>query len=176
MPPEAPREKYSRAVVYKINQKKMTVEQVLQYGKERCSDWYSPVTSLTEYQADKDSIVVYAAFAGAPRDEKTGKSKSRPNPCLEEFRWGETTPAVEIRLKNTMGYQAFPVSLKKKSSQENNGNLYAGSSKRSGVSDGSSGLATVSPRSRIPRRGSSMCDKSAAAAAFISAASVQGVV
>lgn len=73
MPPDAPREKYSRAVVYKINQKKMTVEQVWQYGKERCSDWYSPVTSLTEYQADKDSIVVYAAFAGAPRDEKTGK-------------------------------------------------------------------------------------------------------
>lgn len=113
MQPEAPREKYSRAVVYKINQKKMTVEQVLQYGKERCSDWYSPVTSLTEYQADKDSIVVCAAFAGAPRDEKTCKSKGRPNPCLEEFRWGETTPAVEIRLKNTMGYQAFPVSLKK---------------------------------------------------------------
>lgn len=113
MQPEAPREKYSRAVVYKINQKKMTVEQVWQYGEERYSDWYSPVTSLTEYQADKDSIIVYAAFAGAPRDEKTGKSKGRPNPCLEEFRWGETTPAVEIRLKNTMGYQAFPVSLKK---------------------------------------------------------------
>lgn len=111
--PDDPREKYSRAVVYKVNQKKMTVEQVWQYGKERGSDWYSPVTSLTEYQADKDSIVVYAAFAGAPRDEKTGKSKGRPNPCLEEFRWGETTPAVEIRLKNTMDYQAFPVSLKK---------------------------------------------------------------
>ena len=45
--------------------------------------------------------------------KNTGKSKGRPNPCLEEFRWGETTPAVEIRLKNTMGYQAFPVSLKK---------------------------------------------------------------
>lgn len=113
MQPDEPREKYSRAVVYKINQKKMTVGQVWQYGKERCSDWYSPVTSLTEYQADKDTIVVYAAFAGAPRDEKTGKSKGRPNPCLEEFRWDETTSAVEIRLKNTMGYQAFPVSLKK---------------------------------------------------------------
>ena len=113
MQPDDPKEKYSRAVVYKVNHKKMTVEQVWQYGKERGSDWYSPVTSLTEYQADKDTIVVYAAFAGAPRDEKTGKSKGRPNPCLEEFRWGETTPAVEIRLKNTMGYQAFPVSLKK---------------------------------------------------------------
>lgn len=175
MQPDDPREKYSRAVVYKVNHKKMTVEQVWQYGKERGSDWYSPVTSLTEYQADKDSIVVYAAFAGAPRDEKTGKSKGRPNPCLEEFRWGETTPAVEIRLKNTMDYQAFPVSLKKIFTGKN-GYLYAGSSKRSGVSDGSSGLATVSPRSRIPRRGSSMCDKSAAAAAFISATSVQGVV
>lgn len=81
MLPDDPREKYSRAVVYKINQKKMTVGQVWQYGEERCSDWYSPVTSLTEYQADKDTIVVYAAFAGAPRDEKTGKSRAVPTPA-----------------------------------------------------------------------------------------------
>lgn len=47
-----------------------------------------------------------------PAYEKTGKSKGRPNPCLEEFRWGETTPAVEIRLKNAMVFQVFPVSLK----------------------------------------------------------------
>ena len=81
MQPDDPREKYSRAVVDKINQKKMTVEQVWQYGEERCSDWYSPVTSLTEYQADKDTIVVYAAFAGAPRDEKTASQRAVPTPA-----------------------------------------------------------------------------------------------
>ena len=33
--PDDPKEKYSRAVVYKIDQKKMTVQQVWEYGKNR---------------------------------------------------------------------------------------------------------------------------------------------
>ena len=61
--PALPTMKYSRAVVYKIDQKKMTVEQIWDYGKERGIDWYSPVTSLTKYFADKDSIMVYSATA-----------------------------------------------------------------------------------------------------------------
>ena len=43
--PALPEMKYSRAVVYKIDQKKMTVEQIWEYGKERGHAWYSPVTS-----------------------------------------------------------------------------------------------------------------------------------
>ena len=50
--PALPEMKYSRAVVYKIDQKKMTVEQIWEYGKERGHAWYSPVTSLTEYYQD----------------------------------------------------------------------------------------------------------------------------
>ena len=46
--------KYSRAVVYRIDQDKKTIEQVWEYGKERGFPWYSPVTSLTKYCADKD--------------------------------------------------------------------------------------------------------------------------
>ena len=44
--PALPEMKYSRAVVYKIDQKKMTVEQIWEYGKERGHAWYSPVTSI----------------------------------------------------------------------------------------------------------------------------------
>ena len=56
--PALPEMKYSRAVIYKIDQNKMTVEQIWEYGKDRGHDWYSPVTSLTEYQPDKDSVFV----------------------------------------------------------------------------------------------------------------------
>ena len=116
--PALPGEKYSRAVIYKIDQKKMTVEQVWTYGKERGHEWYSPVTSLTEYQPDKNSVFVYSATAGADFDLGTGAMKGLPNPYLEEFRWGETEPAVEIQLHNTSGYQAFPISLEKAFSQK----------------------------------------------------------
>ena len=61
----------------------MTVEQVWEYGKERGHELYSPITSSVEYQADKNSVVVYWASIG------TG-SKTGPAPVLTEFRWGET--------------------------------------------------------------------------------------
>ena len=111
--PALPEEKYSRAVIFKIDQKKHTVEQIWTYGKERGHGWYSPVTSLTEYHEDKDSIVVYSATAGSDFDLSTGAMKGLPNPYIEEFKWGSTEPAVEIQLKNTSGYQAMPISLKR---------------------------------------------------------------
>ena len=114
--PALPEMKYSRAVVYKIDQKKMTVEQVWEYGKERGHAWYSPVTSLTKYCADKDSIMVYSATAGMgrrPSELKPGEKAGSASPFIEEFKWGETEPAVEIQLIDSMGYQAMPVSLDK---------------------------------------------------------------
>ena len=78
--PAMPSMKYSRAVVYKIDEKKMTVEQIWSYGEEAGHDWFSPVTSLTEYHADKDSIFVYSATAGASFDINTGAFTSAPNP------------------------------------------------------------------------------------------------
>ena len=76
--PALPEMKYSRSVVYRIDQKKMTVEQVWEYGKERGHGWFSPVTSLTEYQADKNSIFVYSATAGANFDLASGAFTFRP--------------------------------------------------------------------------------------------------
>ncbi|TSK05061.1 MAG: aryl-sulfate sulfotransferase [Geobacter sp.] len=111
--PALPSMKYSRAVIYKIDQKKMTVEQIWEFGKERGNGWYSPVTSLTEYQADKDSVFVYSATAGADFDITTGAFKTDPNPYIMEFNYGEKEPAVEIQLKDTTGYQAMPFSVDK---------------------------------------------------------------
>ena len=111
--PALPEMKYSRAVIYRIDQKKRTVEQVWEYGKERGHSWYSPVTSLTEYQAYKDSVVAYSATAGSDFDLTTGAMKGLPNPYIDEFKWGEKEPSVEIQLHNTSGYQAWPFSVKK---------------------------------------------------------------
>ena len=111
--PALAEDKYTRGVIYKIDQKKMTVEQIWEYGKERGHAWYSPVTSLTEYYQDKNSVFVYSATAGAQFNFKTGAFESAPNPFLDEFKWGEKEPAVEIQFKNTSGYQAMPVDLKK---------------------------------------------------------------
>ena len=111
--PALAEDKYTRGVIYKIDQKKMTVEQIWEYGKERGHAWYSPVTSLTEYYQDKNSVFVYSATAGAQFNFKTGAFESAPNPYIDEFKWGEKEPAVEIQFKNTSGYQAMPVDLKK---------------------------------------------------------------
>ena len=108
--------KYSRAVVYRIDQDKKTIEQVWEYGKERGFPWYSPVTSLTKYCADKDSIMVYSATAGMgrrPSELKPGEKAGSASPFIEEFKCGETEPAVEIQLIDSMGYQAMPVILDK---------------------------------------------------------------
>ena len=52
--PPLPEMKYSRAVIYKIDQKKMTIQQVWEYGKDRGFEWYSPITSVTQYEKDKN--------------------------------------------------------------------------------------------------------------------------
>ena len=108
--PPLPDMKYSRAVIYKIDQNKMTVQQIWEYGKERGHEWYSPVTSLTEYEKDKDSIMVYSATAGL--DLRKFNTEA-PNPCINEFKWGSTTPSVEIRIKSSLGYQAMPINVQK---------------------------------------------------------------
>ncbi len=48
---------YTRGVMYKIDTKKMTIEQVWEYGKERGSDYYSPYISDVDYLAKNHYIV-----------------------------------------------------------------------------------------------------------------------
>lgn len=111
--PALPSMKYSRAVIYKIDQKKMTVEQVWEYGKDRGYGWFSPVTSLTEYQPDKNSVFAYSATAGADFNVKSGAFTTAPNPFINEFKWGAKEPSVEIQIMNATGYQAMPFNIEK---------------------------------------------------------------
>ena len=104
--PENPKDKYSRAVMYRIDERKGTVEQVWSYGKERGHELYSAITSSVEYQADKDSLVVYWASVGV----QDGKGV---NPVLTEFRRGGTEPVFEMRIRGSMGYRALPIDLGK---------------------------------------------------------------
>ena len=48
---------YTRGVMYKINTKKMTIEQVWEYGKSRGSEFYSPYISDVDYIAKGHYIV-----------------------------------------------------------------------------------------------------------------------
>ncbi|EAJ6142233.1 aryl-sulfate sulfotransferase [Campylobacter lari] len=106
--------KYSRAVVYKIDQKNKTVEQVWEYGKQRGNEWFSPITSLTEYHKDKNSIMVYSASAGMSFDLSKGVAIGEPKPEIDEFKWGAKEPSVQIRFSGaSTGYQAMPIDLEK---------------------------------------------------------------
>ena len=50
---------YTRGVMYKINIKEMTIEQVWEYGKERGSEFYSPYISDVDY-IKKDHYIVHS--------------------------------------------------------------------------------------------------------------------
>ncbi len=53
-----PEENYSRAVIYRVNEKKMTVEQLWQYGKERGSEAYSTFLGNAEWLPETSNILV----------------------------------------------------------------------------------------------------------------------
>lgn len=102
--PENAAEKYSRAVMYRIDEKKGTVEQIWEYGKKRGHELYSAITSSVEYQADHDSLVVYWA---------SRKLAEGGEPILTEFKRGGQEPVFEMALKGTIGYRAVVIDVKK---------------------------------------------------------------
>ena len=109
--PALPSEKYTRGVMYKIDQNKMTVEQVYEVGKKEGNPFYSPVTGLAKYMADKDSFVVYYSTSGLSGPSGGMKGPIKPHPYLAEYKFGETDPSVLIRFQDTMGYQAWPFNV-----------------------------------------------------------------
>lgn len=68
---------YSRGVMYKIDTKKMTIEQVYEYGKERESSFYSPYISDVDY-LDKGHYIVHSGGIvnadGKPSNQPAGLS------------------------------------------------------------------------------------------------------
>ena len=110
--PALAEEKYTRGVIYKIDQKKMTVQQLWEVGKDLGHEYFSPVTGITKYMADKNSVVVFYSTAGLLGPSAGPNVKEEPaHPYLTEYRWGETKPAVELKINSVMGYQAFPISV-----------------------------------------------------------------
>ncbi|MDI5303791.1 hypothetical protein MJN76_30390, partial [Salmonella enterica subsp. enterica serovar Anatum] len=52
--------------------------------------------------------VVSVCNQSALFDLSVGAFTSLPNPYLEEFKWGEKEPAVEMQIHGARGYQAMP--------------------------------------------------------------------
>ena len=111
--PAVPSMKYSRAVEYVVDEKNMTVKQTWEYGKERGFDWYSPITSVVEYQPERDTMFIYSATAGLGKFLiKSGNTE----PIITEIQDGSQDVKVEIRFKGlgaTIGYRALPIDLHK---------------------------------------------------------------
>ncbi|MSN95936.1 aryl-sulfate sulfotransferase [Campylobacter sp. FMV-PI01] len=111
--PALPDMKYSRAVEYIVDEKNMTVKQVWEYGKQRGFDWYSPITSVVEYQPQYDTMFIYSATAGLG---KFMIGVGETEPILNEIAYGSDDVKVEIRLKGlgaTIGYRALPIDINK---------------------------------------------------------------
>ncbi|QIZ77648.1 aryl-sulfate sulfotransferase [Ferrimonas lipolytica] len=86
--PAMPTMKYTRGVEYVIDEENMTVQQLWQYGKDRGYEFYSPVTSITQYMGDKDSNFIASMSTGLYEGKTVGK--------ILEVPYGEDKPAVEI--------------------------------------------------------------------------------
>ncbi|OCB90767.1 Arylsulfotransferase [Sanghuangporus baumii] len=100
---------YSRAVEYRIDEEKRTVEQVWEFGKERGDDWYSPITSVVEYRKDTDTQMIYSASIAFLTREKLVR------PVLSEVKYGTQEVLAEYRLYShqpgNVGYRALVVDL-----------------------------------------------------------------
>lgn len=106
-------DKYSRAVEYVVDEKNMTVQQVWEFGKERGFEWYSPITSVIEYQPKTDSMFVYSATAGLGDVKAFRAGKAQLTPFLHEFKYGTTKSLLEMKFvdSNTIGYRALPIDI-----------------------------------------------------------------
>ncbi len=105
--------KYSRAVEYVVDEKNMTVQQVWEFGKERGFEWYSPITSVTEYQPKSDSMMVYSAVAGLGDVKAFREGRAQLTPFLHEFKYGTKESLLEMKFvdSNTIGYRALSIDL-----------------------------------------------------------------
>lgn len=101
--PALPTMKYSRGVEYVVDEEKMTVMQSWEYGKERGFEWYSPITSITQYRPETNTMFVYSATA-AMQPPKNLTS------VLNEIKDGTQDVMLELQIDanrpNLFGYRA----------------------------------------------------------------------
>lgn len=98
---------YSRAVEYRIDEARGTVEQVWEYGKARGDSWYSPITSVVEYRADSNTHLIYSASIDFLTREKLTR------PVLSEVKYGTQEVLAEYqvisRQPGNVGYRALVI-------------------------------------------------------------------
>jgi len=111
--PAMPNMKYSRAVEYVVDEKNMTVQQVWEFGKERGFTWYSPITSVVQYQPQTDSMMVYSATAGLGDVKAFRAGKANIETYLHEFKYGTKDELLEMKFvdSNSIGYRALKIDL-----------------------------------------------------------------
>ncbi|HMN03539.1 aryl-sulfate sulfotransferase [Geobacter anodireducens] len=91
--PAIPRDKWSRAVEYKIDEKNMTVQQTWQFGKDRGWDWYSAVTSNVKYDPEKGTYWMLSGNVHLLSPERTKGIINEVDPKTGEVK-------VELVLSN----------------------------------------------------------------------------
>ena len=108
--PALPEMNYSRLVEYKIDPKKMTVQQTWEYGKERGYESFAPITSNAAYQADKGTMFGFYGSVGL--FDQTKGTIGR----LQEVDYKTKDVKVEIDVYNNKAsaphYQGHIVDLK----------------------------------------------------------------
>ena len=104
--------KYSRGVEYRINENKMTVEQVWEYGKERGFSWYAPVTSNIRYFPETNSMMMFCASTGV-----FDKNLKEIQSTFTEVDYTSKNILLEMKIKMTdkknMPYRAEKIDIKK---------------------------------------------------------------
>ena len=99
-------------MIYKIDQKKMTVQQLAGKWARTLGHNISTGDRHHEVHGRQNSVVVFYSTAGLLGPSAGPNVKEEPaHPYLTEYRWGETKPAVELKINSVMGYQAFPISV-----------------------------------------------------------------
>lgn len=68
-------EKYSRAVQYRINEKKRTVEEVWSYGEERGKPFFSGIVGNTQYLADSSNRLITSGYTKVENEPDARRSK-----------------------------------------------------------------------------------------------------
>lgn len=101
--PALPSMKYSRGVEYVVDEKNMTVYQSWEYGKERGFEWYSPITSVTQYRPETKTMFMYSATAAMSGSEPLVS-------VLNEVKDGTQDVMLEFKVRSNrptmLGYRA----------------------------------------------------------------------
>lgn len=99
---------YSRAVIYKIDQKNKTVEQLWQYGKERGSDFYSPYISDFDYLSQNHYLIHSGGIVksnGTPSNQPAGLTPGKLDLLSDTIELLDNQIIFELRIA-TNNYRA----------------------------------------------------------------------